>query len=197
MTDTHKPVPDQNPEDMVPLPEAPIDPVQALEAEKAEIKDKLLRTLADMENLRRRTERDVSDARVYAVTKFARDLLSTADNLRRALESFPAEARAAAEGPVKALVEGVELTERELLKTLDAHGVKRREPLGEKFNPNFDQAMFEVPDETKPNGTVVQVIQPGYVIGERVLRPSTVGVSKGGPKPEPKPETRPEGETLN
>lgn len=171
-------------EDTVPLPEAPIDPVLALEAEKAELKDKLLRTLADMENLRRRTEREVADSRLYAVTAFARDMLTVADNLRRALDSLPAETRSGADAAVAALVEGVELTERDLLKTFDRHGVKKREPVGEKFNPNFDQAMFEVPDETKPSGTVIQVIQPGYVIGERVLRPSTVGVSKGGPKAE-------------
>lgn len=172
----------------VPLPDAPIDPVLALEAEKAEIKDKLLRTLAEMENLRRRTEREIADSRTYAVTKFARDMLVVADNLRRAVESVPAEAKASGEAAIKALIEGVELTERELARLLDSHGVKKREPVGEKFNPNFDQAMFEVPDETKPNGTVVQVIQPGYTIGDRVLRPSSVGVSKGGPKAEPQPE---------
>lgn len=155
------------------------DPVAALEAEKAELKDRLLRTLAEMENLRRRTEREVSDARTYGVTAFARDVLSVADNLRRALDNIPAEARTGAQ----ALVEGVELTERDLLKTLEKHGVKKREPLGEKFNPNLDQAMFELPDATKPSGTVVQVVQAGYVIGDRVLRPSMVGVSKAAPKP--------------
>lgn len=166
----------------VPLPETAVDPVAVLEAEKAELKDKLLRTLADMENMRRRSERDVADARTYGVTSFARDMLTVADNLRRALDSLPAEAREAAGDAMRAMVEGVELTERDFLKTLERHGVKKREPVGEKFNPNLDQAMFEVPDETKPNGTVVQVVQPGYVIGERVLRPSMVGVSRGGPK---------------
>lgn len=156
------------------------DVVATLEAEKADLKDKLLRTLADMENLRRRTERDVADARTYGVTSFARDMLTVADNLRRALESTSAEVREGA----KALVEGVELTERDFLKTLEKHGVKKREPVGEKFNPNLDQAMFEIPDDSKPSGTVVQVVQPGYVIGERVLRPSMVGVSKAAPKPE-------------
>lgn len=159
--------------------EAP-DAVAALEAEKAELKDKLLRTLADMENLRRRTERDVADARTYGVTSFARDMLTVADNLRRALDSTDDQMRESA----KALVEGMELTERDFLKTLEKHGVKRREPLGEKFNPNLDQAMFEMPDDTKPSGTIVQVVQPGYVIGERVLRPSMVAVSKAAPKPD-------------
>lgn len=175
---------EQPADDATPVMEAAVDPIAALEAEKAELKDKLLRTLADMENLRRRTEREVSDARTYGVTSFARDMLTVADNLRRALDSTPEEVREAA----KTLIDGVELTERDLLKTLEKHGVKKREPIGEKFNPNFDQAMFEVPDDSKPSGTVTQVIQAGYVIGERVLRPSMVGVSKAAPKPAAAPE---------
>ena len=174
--------PDDLPEIPLVSPDAPMDPVAALEAEKAEIKDRLLRTLADMENLRRRTEREVADSRIYGVTSFARDMLTVADNLRRALENVPAEAREGAPEVLKALIEGVELTERDFLKSMERHGVKKREPLGEKFKPNLDQAMFEMPDETKPSGTVVQVVQAGYVIGERVLRPSMVGVSRGGPK---------------
>jgi molecular chaperone GrpE len=172
------------------MPEAPVDPVMALEAEKAELKDKLLRTLADMENLRRRTEKDLADARIYGVTRFARDMLDVADNLRRGIEAVPLADREAAEGSMKALLEGVDLTERDLLKKLEMHGVKKLSPEGQKFDPNFHQAMFEVPDETKPNGTVLQVIQTGYSIGDRVLRPAMVGVSKGGPKAAP-------GETIN
>lgn len=171
------------PESVTPEADAADDALAQLQAEKAELKDKLLRTLADMENLRRRTEREVSDARTYGVTSFARDMLTVADNLRRALDAMPAELRASADPQVKALIEGVELTERDFLKTLEKHGVKKREPVGEKFNPNFDQAMFEIPDDTKPSGTVVQVVQAGYVIGDRVLRPSMVGVSKAAPKP--------------
>ncbi|SFU78607.1 molecular chaperone GrpE [Methylobacterium sp. 174MFSha1.1] len=163
------------------------DAIAALEAEKLDLKDKLLRTLADMENLRRRTEREVTDARTYAVTNFARDMLNAADNIRRALESVPADARAAAEGPLKALVDGIELTERDLLKTLERHGVKRVEPQGQRFDPNLHQAMFEVPNPDVTSGTVVQVVQSGYVIGDRVLRPALVGVAKGGPKAEAKP----------
>lgn len=163
------------------------DAIAALEAEKLDLKDKLLRTLADMENLRRRTEREVTDARTYAVTNFARDMLNAADNIRRALESVPAEARASAEGSLKALVDGIELTERDLLKTLERHGVKRVEPQGQRFDPNLHQAMFEVPNPDVTSGTVVQVVQSGYVIGERVLRPALVGVAKGGPKAEAKP----------
>ncbi|MDB5559410.1 MAG: nucleotide exchange factor GrpE [Enterovirga sp.] len=155
------------------------DRIAELEAEKADLKERLLRTLAEMENLRRRTEREVQDARTYAVTNFARDMLTVADNIRRALENTPADA---AEGTAKPLVEGIELTERDLLKTLERHGVKRVEPQGQKFDPNMHQAMFEVPNEDLPAGTVTQVIQTGYAIGERVLRPALVGVSKGGPK---------------
>ncbi len=155
----------------------------SLEAEKAELKDKLLRALAEMENLRRRVEKDLADARAYGVTRFARDMLDVADNLRRAVETFPADQKASAEGALKALIEGVELTERDLLKKMEGHGVRKLEPEGQKFDPNFHQAMFEAPDETKPSGTVIAVVQSGYVIGERVLRPAMVGVSRGGPKP--------------
>jgi len=161
-------------------PEA--DPIAVLEAEKADLKDKLLRLMADMENLRRRTEREVADARAYAVANFARDMLNVADNVRRAIESVPDEARSAAEGAFKGLIEGIELTERDLLKTLERHGVRKLDPEGQKFDPNVHQAMFEVPNPDVPNGTVVQVVQSGYVIGERVLRPALVGVAKGGPK---------------
>ncbi|MGL4241821.1 MAG: nucleotide exchange factor GrpE [Beijerinckiaceae bacterium] len=157
----------------------------ALETEKAELKDKLLRALAEMENLRRRVEKDLADARAYGVTRFARDMLDVADNLRRAVESFPADQKASAEGALKALIDGVELTERDLLKKMESHGVRKLDPEGQKFDPNLHQAMFEVPDETKPSGTVINVVQTGYVIGERVLRPAMVGVSRGGPKPAP------------
>lgn len=160
-------------------PAAAVDPITALEAEKAELKDKLLRTLAEMENLRRRTARDVHDARTYAVTGFARDMLTVADNIARALESAPKEA----DGALKALIEGVGLTERDLLKTLERHGVKKLEPVGQKFDPNFHQAMFEAPSEHPP-GTVSTLVQAGYAIADRVLRPALVGLSKGPAKTE-------------
>jgi len=156
--------------------------IEALNAENASLKDKALRTMADMENLRRRTEKEVVDARSYAVTNFARDMLSVADNARRGIESIPADALASATGPFKTLIDGVELIERDLLKTLERHGIKKLEPQGERFDPNVHQAMFEVEDGTVPSGTVMQVVQAGFVIGERVLRPALVGVSKGGPK---------------
>jgi molecular chaperone GrpE len=164
---------------------ATMDPLQLAEQESAVLKDKLLRALADMENLRRRTEKDLADARQYGVTRFARDMLDVADNLRRALDSLPADLRETLEGAIKAMVDGVDLTERDLLKKLETHDVRKQEPLGLKFDPNMHQAMFEAPDDSKPNGTVIQVIQAGYTIGERVLRPAMVGVSKGGPKPAP------------
>lgn len=163
--------------------EAKADPLAALEADKADLREKLLRALADTENMRRRTEREVADARSYAVTNFARDMLTVADNVRRALESLPPDARESGEGALAALIDGIELTERDLLKTLDRHGVKRLDPLGQKFDPNFHQAMFEVPNPDVPNGTVVQVVQSGYAIAGRVLRPALVGVAKGGQKP--------------
>jgi molecular chaperone GrpE len=170
--------------------EAPADGPEAdrlaqLEAEKTDLREKLLRTLADMENLRRRTEREIADARAYAVTNFARDMLTVADNFQRAIDSVPAEARSGDDPALKGLIEGVELTEREMLRILGRHGVKRLEPEGQRFDPNLHQAMFEVPNPDVPNGTVLQVVQPGYVIGDRVLRPALVGVAKGGPKAAP------------
>ncbi|HUI13290.1 MAG TPA: nucleotide exchange factor GrpE [Xanthobacteraceae bacterium] len=160
-------------------------PSTALEREHAEMKDRLLRTLAEMENLRKRTEREVADSRLYGITSFARDILGVADNMHRALETVAPELRASGDSGARALVDGVELTERELLKALEKHGVRQFTPQGEKFDPNLHQAMFEVPDATVPAGSVVQVVQPGYMIGERVLRPALVGVSKGGPKVAP------------
>ena len=156
--------------------------VEALTKEVAEAKDRTLRTLAEMENLRKRTHREVADTRSYGITAFARDVPDTADNLQRALDAVPMEAREAADPGLKALIEGVELTEKSLHKALEKNGVSRLDPLGEKFNPNFHQAMYEVPDSSVPAGTVVQVVQGGYTVGERVLRPALVAVSKGGAK---------------
>jgi molecular chaperone GrpE len=157
--------------------------VETLARENAEQKDQLLRTLAEMENLRRRTEREVKDTRQYGIAAFARDVLAVADNMDRALQALDTELREAANPGVKALLDGVELTERELHKVLDKHGVKKFEPQkGDRFDPNLHQAMYEVPDPAQPAGTVAQVLQPGYMIGERMLRPAAVGVAKGGPK---------------
>jgi molecular chaperone GrpE len=159
------------------------DPVAVLVKEAADLKDRLLRTLAEMENLRRRTEREVADARTYGVTNFARDILGVADSMERALQALDAEIRDKPSDGVKALLDGVELTERELIKVMGKHGIARIEPQGQKFDPNLHQAMMEIPDPSVPSGTVVQVMQPGYTIGERVLRPAMVGIARGGPKP--------------
>ncbi|PNG26356.1 nucleotide exchange factor GrpE [Methylocella silvestris] len=156
--------------------------LENLQAENTSLKDKLLRTLADMENLRRRTEKEVADAKTYGVTAFARDMLTFADNLHRALANVPAEARARADAAVQTLIEGLQLTERDFASRLERFGVRKVDPAGQKFDPNLHEALFEQPDESVPNGTVTQVIEPGYVIGERVLRPAKVGVSRGGPK---------------
>ncbi len=161
--------------------------VEALGKEVADYKDRHLRTLAEMENLRRRTEREIADSRVYGISNFARDILGVADSMARGVSALGAELRENADGGLKALLDGVELTERELQKVLEKHGVKKFDPLGEKFDPNLHQAMFEVPDPSRPSGTVAQVVQPGYMIGERVLRPALVGVAKGGPKFAPQP----------
>ena len=179
--------PAQAPEPVVSKPYImPDDPevgsVEALAKEAAESRDKMLRTLAEMENLRKRTAREVADARIYGITGFARDVLDIADNLQRALDAVPAEAKASAGPGLNALIEGVELTERSLLNTLEKNGVKKFDPAGEKFDSNFQQAMYEVPAPSVPAGTVVQVVQAGYTIGERVLRPALVAVSKGGAK---------------
>ena len=161
--------------------------VEQLAREAADNKDKLLRSLAEMENMRRRTDRQVADAREYGITAFARDVLAVADNMNRALSAIDPQLRETADAGLKSLLEGVELTERELLKVLEKHGIKRFEPTGEKFDPNLHQAMYEVPDSSLPNGTVAKVVQAGYMIGERVLRPALVGVAKARPKPPPAP----------
>lgn len=153
-----------------------------LQSENTDMKDRLLRLAADMENLRRRTEREVKDARAFAISNFARDMLGVADNLRRALDHVTEEQRTAADETLKTLLEGVELTERSMHSMMERHGVRKLEPDGQKFDPNFHQAMFEVPNPEVPNNTVVQVVQAGYQIGDRVLRPAMVGVAKGGPK---------------
>jgi molecular chaperone GrpE len=163
--------------------EMPAAELPALEAQLSELRDKYLRAVAEAENVRKRAERDVAEVRAYGVSAFARDMLAVADNLARALDAIDPQARASAEGTLKALLDGVELTQKDLQKALAKHGVRKLEPEGEKFDPNFHQAMFEIPDAGMPAGTVVQVMQPGYAIGERVLRPALVAVAKGGPKP--------------
>lgn len=160
----------------------PVADLEALQAEVASLKDKLLRTLAENENVRRRAEREVADAKLYGIANFAREMLTFADNLRRAVESLPAETRASLDTTVAALIDGVEVTERDFLSRLQRFGVKKIEAQGARFDPNMHEALFEIPDEAQPAGTVAQVMEQGYMIGERVLRPAKVGVTRGGPK---------------
>jgi molecular chaperone GrpE len=155
--------------------------VQALIAENAGLKDKVLRTMAEMENVRRRTEKEVADAKIYGVTAFARDMLTFADNLRRSLDNVPKDA-IDGDPALKTFVDGIELTERDFVSRLQRHGVRKLEPKGQKFDPNFHEALFELPDESVPSGTVAQVVEDGFAIGERVLRPAKVAVARGGPK---------------
>lgn len=152
--------------------------IDALRAENAELKDRVLRTLADMENLRKRAEREKAEATLYAATNFARDLLNVADNFSRALAALSPEQRAAADEVCSNLIAGIEVTERELLNVFERHGIKRIEALGQKFDPHMHQAMFEVPTGEQAPGTIVQVMQDGYAIGSRCLRPALVGVAK-------------------
>jgi molecular chaperone GrpE len=177
----------QNPQTSAQADPAPAaaDPLAEAQRESSELKEKLLRTLAEMENLRKRTEREIGDARAYGIAGFARDVLAVADNMHRALEAIGPELRDHADAKVKALIEGVELTERELLKALEKHGVKKFSPEGQKFDPNVHQAMYELEHPDVPPGHVAQVMQAGYMIGDRVLRPAMVGVAKAPAKPQP------------
>ncbi|MFC0284536.1 nucleotide exchange factor GrpE [Camelimonas abortus] len=160
----------------------PSDVIAALAAENAELKDRALRALAEAENMRRRAQKEVADAKAYGITGFARDMLTVLDNIGRALEAVPEAERGGLDERMRGLVEGIELTRRDMLKTLERHDVKLVAPLGERFDPNLHQAMFEAEDPSVPTGTVVQVLQAGFTIGGRVLRPALVGVSKGGPR---------------
>lgn len=155
----------------------------ALETELADTKDRLLRALAETENTRRRAQREREDALKYAIAGFARDLLSATDNLRRALDSLP-EAEAG-DARTRSLISGVAATERELLAAFERHGIRRIDPKGERFDHNYHQAVFEAEHTGQPGGTVVEVLQPGYVLHDRLLRPAMVGVAKEGSKPTP------------
>lgn len=170
---------------------APDEALAKAQAEIAELKDRLLRTAAESDNLRKRLEREKEDAVKYASGKFAKDVLTVADNLRRALESAP-KAEAEASEPVRNLLVGIEATERELISVFERHGITRIDPKGQRFDPNLHQAMFEVEDPSQAAGTVVQVIAAGYVQHGRLLRAAMVGVSKGGPQPEAQP-----GQSIN
>ena len=167
------------PGDDGPAPAA-ADALAASQAEAAALKDQLLRALAEAENVRRRAQRDREEAGKYAITAFARELVGVADNLQRAIAAIPAEALANDEA-LKNLATGVEMTERQLLSAFERFHLRRIEPLGEKFDSNLHQAMFELPAPGQPSGTVVQVLQPGYVLHDRLIRPAMVGVAKAMP----------------
>jgi len=152
--------------------------LEALKAEVESLKDQRLRALAEAENVRRRAEKERADASQYAVTKFARDMLGIADNFARALAAVPADIRAAADPQVKAVLDGVEATDRQLLQTLERYGVKAVDTSDGKFDPNLHQAIAEVPGNGKPPGSIVDVVQSGFTIGERLLRPAMVTVAK-------------------
>jgi len=184
---TQDPQNDQAPEIQEPAAEAPANAderVAELEAEIAKLKNEVLYAKAETENVRRRLEQQAEDRGKYAVSAIAKDVLSVADNLRRALDSVPPTAR---EGNdiANTLTVGVEMTERELLNTFERYGIRLVEAHGTRFDPNLHQAMMEVEDPSQPEGTVVMVMQQGYQIHDRLLRPALVGVSKGGPKVPP------------
>jgi molecular chaperone GrpE len=183
---------DQTPDQTAPQTETAgeTDALAKAQAEIAELKDRLLRNAAEGENLRKRLEREKEDAAKYAAGKFAKDILSVADNLRRALDTAPKDAGEA--DPVHGLIAGVEATERELLSVFERHGIQRIDPKGQRFDPNLHQAMFEVEDPSQASGTVIQVVAAGYMQHGRLLRAAMVGVSKGGPQPELQP-----GNTVN
>ncbi|MDZ4776255.1 MAG: nucleotide exchange factor GrpE [Alphaproteobacteria bacterium] len=172
--------PDQN----EPQIEAVAEPVAAertvadVEAELAQVKDQMLRALAETENARRRAEREAAEGRVYAIDRFARDLLAVADNLGRALLAMSPEQRAAADESLKTVIDGVEMTERALIEIFGRHGLKRVGARGDKFDPNVHQAVAQIPSDA-PAGAIADVFQPGYVLGDRTLRAAMVAVSLG------------------
>jgi molecular chaperone GrpE len=172
------------------MPEAriadqPLDPIEVLKAEIESLRDQRLRALAETENIRRRAEREKKESELYGITKFARDMVSIADNFSRALAACPPDIRAAADPQVKAVLDGVEATDRQLIATLERHGVKPVSTEDGKFDPNLHQAIAEVPGNGKPAGSIVDVVQSGYMIGDRLLRPAMVTVAKRGEAPAP------------
>jgi len=186
--DTAKKAETPAPEAAAPAP----DNSEALQAEVTEMKNKVLRTLAEMENLRRRTEREMADARTYAVASFARDMLTVGDNLRRAIDAVPKEQRDGRDPALNALIEGVEVTERGMEQAMQKFGVRRVETKGAKFDPSMHQAMYEADSPDAAPGTVVEEIQAGYAIGDRVLRPALVAIAKPWlPRTTPSPRSPP------
>ena len=168
-------------------PQSPDELLVALSAETAELKDRLLRAHAEMENMRKRMEREKEEIAKFAVTRLARDVVTVGDNFQRAIDAVPAGA-AEQDPALKSFLDGVTMTERELLNVLERHGIRRIQPVNEPFNPHLHQAVMEIPRTDVPAGTIVQLFQAGFTIEDRVLRPAMVAVAKGGPKPAPAPE---------
>lgn len=180
-------MPVETPEENLEIPPRSAGPeaeTQQLLAEKADLQDKLLRALAEAQNIRRRGQQDVERERKFGIERFAKDMLSVADNLGRALSALPKDS-AAIDPTLRNVIVGVQATERELQSALERHGITRVESLGKPFNAEFHQAMMEVEDPTVPTGTVVQELIPGYLLAGRLLRAAMVGVSKGGPSLRP------------
>jgi molecular chaperone GrpE len=171
-------------------PQTPEEVIAALRAEAAELKDKLLRAHAEVENIRKRSEREREETSKYAITRFAKDIVGVGDNFQRAIDAVPAGA-AEQDPALRSFLDGVTMTERELLNALERHGIKRVHPKDEPFNPHLHQAVMEIARTDMPAGTVVQVFQAGFTIEDRVLRPAMVSVSKGGPKPAQASEATP------
>lgn len=163
------------------------DVIAALQAEAADLKDKWLRAHAEIDNIRKRSEREKEEIAKYAISKLARDIVSVGDNFQRAIDAVPADA-AEQDPALKSFLEGVTLTERELLNALERHGIKRVQPINEPFNPHLHQAVMEIPRSDVPAGTIVQVFQLGFMIEDRVLRPAMVAVAKSGPNVPSVPE---------
>lgn len=170
-------------DDAAPALESPDARIAELEKQVAELKDRALREMADAENTRRRAAKDREDTAKYAVGNFAKEMLVVADNFQRALDATPTDN---ADPALKSLIEGVEATERQLMAALERFGIKKLDPQGQLFDPNFHRAMVEIPAPDQPAGTIMQVLQAGYVIHDRLLREALVAVAKGGPAPQPK-----------
>jgi molecular chaperone GrpE len=165
--------------------------IAALQAEAVDLKDRLLRAHAEVENIRKRSEREKEDTAKYAISRLARDIVNVGDNFQRAIDAVPAGA-ADQDGALKSFLEGVTMTERELLNVLERYGIRRVQPMNEIFNPHLHQAVMEIARSDVPSGTIVQVFQAGFMIEDRVLRPAMVAVAKGGPRPAPGPEGSPD-----
>lgn len=186
-TETPEAAETEAPEAAAPEAAPEADAGSDLEAELAEAKDRMMRALAEAENVRRRAQRDIENANKRAISGFAREMIVVADNLSRALDAVDSAAADSSEA-MKSLLTGVEMTAREMLNAFERNGLKRVDPLGERFDPQVHEAMFEYEDPSKPAGSVGQVMEPGYTLHGLTLRPAKVGVTKGGPKPEAAPK---------